>query len=337
MKSSEQDLLQHSGVTISSSQIPDNSFNGVSVASTITSSHVCNEDITNTKMFRNGNIDNVTFQHALLRFEQHRSLYHTRQSDQTKIILSKKHHPSLLTREIINHKMTENLPTIQSLFDKIYSTPDTINDEFKLCTNKTWNIMFHEMSMECNLKNLILQNTLRDCYRENMSCGHTLHIKQDSNIKTTFQLTLLEHIGNTKVTSISTKDAIMFTQLVVKQNPIWDLGLQFLNINQNTEKIFPDSIQANRNYTRKCICPYSVLFVNSQYFQNLKRLSEYDSCATSIFCSPMDFICHLQSNKDDYYHRIIMIIVQNSYSSLLAKFKLASDKFSQKVTFFQKH
>ena len=335
LKSSEQELLQHSGVTISSSQIPEDSFNGISVASTIISSRVCNEDITNTKMLRNGNIDNITFQHSLLRFEQHRPLYHTRETDQAKIVLSM--NPSLLTKEIINHKRTETLPTIQSLLNEIYSSPEKINETFKITTNKTWNIMFHEMCEQCNLGDLILQTTLPDCYKKSMSCGHTLHIEQDSNIKTTFQLTLLEHIGSSKVTSISTKYAIIFTQLVIKQNPIWDLGLQFLNVNQNPEKIYPDSIQANRNYTRKCICPCSDMFRNSQYYQNLKRLSNYASCAKTLFCSPMDFICHLQSSKDDYYHRIVMRIVQNSYSSLLAKFKLASEKLSPNVTFFERH
>ena len=87
--------------------------------------------------------------------------------------------------------------------------------------------MFHEMLSDCYLENCISSKTLPDCYRKNMSCGHTLHIEQDSDIKTTFQLTLLDHMGNTKVSSISIKDAIMFIQLVVKQNPIWDLGLQF--------------------------------------------------------------------------------------------------------------
>ena len=83
----EQDLLQHSGVTISSSQIPDESFNGVSVASIITSSHICKDNITNTMMFRNGSIDNITFQHALLRFEHHRPMYYTRHPNQANIIL----------------------------------------------------------------------------------------------------------------------------------------------------------------------------------------------------------------------------------------------------------
>ena len=130
-----------------------------------------------------------------------------------------------------------------------------------------------------------------------MPCGYTLHIEQNSNIKTTFQLTLLEHIVNTKVSCISTKDTIIFIQLVVKQNPIWDLGLQFLNVNQNPEKIYPNSIEANREYARKCIYPCLVIFEKCQYARKLTRLSEYDSCKSGIFGSPMDFLCHLLSQK----------------------------------------
>ena len=36
----------------------------------------------------------------------------------------------------------------------------------------------------------------------------------------------------------------------------------------------------------------------------------------------MEFVRHIQSNNGDYYHRIIMRIIQSSYSSLLAKYTL---------------
>ena len=294
MVAREQDLLQHPGVTISSSQIPDDSFNGVSVASMITSTNMCNDDVTNTMMFRNGAVDNISFQYALLRFEQHRPMYHARHSNQANIMLPNKQYPSLLSNKIIDLQKTNTPPTIQSLFDKIYSTSDTIKDYFKLHTNKTWNLMFHEMLRDCHLEKCITSPMLPDCYSKNRSCGHTLHVEQDSNIKTTFQLTLLEHTETTNVSSISNKDAITFIQLVVKQNPIWDLGLQFLNVNRNEGKIYPKSISSNKEYTRKCICPCSEIFDRCRYSTILRKLALYQSCKSGIFDNPMDMVCHLQ-------------------------------------------
>ena len=83
-------------------------------------------------------------------------------------------------------------------------------------------------------------------------------------------------------------------------------GTTVLNVNRNPEKIYPNSIEANKEYTRIYICPCSVIFEKCQYSRKLTQLSEYDSCKGCIFGSPMDFICHLLSKKDDYYHLIIM-------------------------------
>ena len=100
----------------------------------------------------------------------------------------------------------------------------------------------------------------------NQSCGHILHIDKDSTVKTTLQLTLLKHTSFQTEGSISTKDVISFIQLVVKQNPIWDIGFQFRSIRKNPEKIYTNVDNTGKKYTQKCICPCSLIFRKCHYY-----------------------------------------------------------------------
>ena len=75
---------------------------------------------------------------------------------------------------------------------------------------------------------------------------------------------------------------------------------------------------------RKCHC-----------YGFLVKLEQFKNCKIGIFNSPMELVCHLQSDKDDYYHRIVMHIIQNYYSSLLSKFTIALDQVS-KNAFYEK-
>ena len=79
-------------------------------------------------------------------------MYQTKYPTQLDLTLATKSPPFLITREIIECDTKTKLPTLQSLFQEIYSDPDTIQDHFSLKTNKTWNIMFHEMMKYCNLE-----------------------------------------------------------------------------------------------------------------------------------------------------------------------------------------
>ena len=47
----------------------------------------------------------------------------------------------------------------------------------------------------------------------------------------------------------------------------------------------------------------------------------FRACKDKVFKNPIDFVNHLHSMSEDYYHRIIMRIVQGLYSPLLSKLK----------------
>ena len=75
-----------------------------------------------------------------------------------------------------------------------------------------------------------------------------------------------------------------------------------------------------KGFTKKCVCPCSHILRKWHLSYSLSKLSTFRECNSYIFPDPMEFVRHVQSNNDDYYHRIIMRIIQLSYSSLLAKY-----------------
>ena len=54
-------------------------------------------------------------------------------------------------------------------------------------------------------------------------------------------------------------------------------------------------------------------------------LPRFLNCETDIFHDPSSFVQHLLANQCDYYHRIVLRMVQNSYSSLISKIKMSSE------------
>ena len=58
-------------------------------------------------------------------------------------------------------------------------------------------------------------------------------------------------------------------------------------------------------------------------------------CENKVFHGHMDFIAHLYSKKEEYYHQTILRLVQSTYSVLLAKYRLKTgdqgDEINKKI------
>ena len=69
-----------------------------------------------------------------------------------------------------------------------------------------------------------------------------------------------------------------------------------------------------------CVCPCSYILRKWHISHSIVGLSTFKKCDSYIFQDPMDFVSHIQSNNGDYYHKIIMRIIQSLYSVLFAKY-----------------
>ena len=76
-----------------------------------------------------------------------------------------------------------------------------------------------------------------------------------------------------------------------------------------------------QSYTTNCICPCSKLFNNWHRRESLDKLPNWRTCTSEIYQKLVGFLHHLHVTNKDYYHRIILRVVQSNYSSLLAKFR----------------
>ena len=112
----------------------------------------------------------------------------------------------------------------------------------------------------------------------------------------------------------------MFIQSVVYENPIWDIGLKHMIINKNSNKLFNMEKDKVQRYTTKCICPCGGLFRNWHNQSHINLLPNFKTCEDKVFYDHMEFIAHLYSKKEEYYHQTILRLVQSTYSVLLAKY-----------------
>ena len=74
--------------------------------------------------------------------------------------------------------------------------------------------------------------------------------------------------------------------------------------------------------------------------KNITKFPKFRSCDILVFKDHIDFISHLYEAKDDYYHQIILHLVQSTYSLLLAKFKqkfIVHTNMNNKQTFSSIH
>ena len=233
------------------------------------------------------------------------------------------------------------MPTIQDLKQQVEiytSQHDEVKDKaLSAITLQTWNEMFHSIISSCSLENNFTLEKLPRCYTKGLSCSHIFHIDLDKIVSNTIRLTLLEQ---TKFTdNLSQRSFIKvksFISKIIKQNPLWDIGLQFLTMQTNFNQIYMNFKDSAEKFTKCCICPYSYMFGECNKQMSIDNLPQFIKCKSNVFTDPMEFIIHLESSKEDYYYRIVMRVVQNLYSSLLAKFTTV-DSSSSKKTFYSVH
>ena len=168
------------------------------------------------------------------------------------------------------------------------------------------------------------------CYSKHQTCGHIQQINLDKAATNSLYLTTLDNMSNSTSTHFPLSVAAMFIQSVVYENPVWDIGLQHQIIKNNTNKLFNMEITKVDRYTTKCICPCGALFKNWHDQIHIDLLPNFKRCEKKIFQNHIDFISHLYHEKNEYYHQIILRLVQSTYSILLAKFRLKTSKETNK-------
>ena len=174
--------------------------------------------------------------------------------------------------------------------------------------------------------------SLPTSYAKGFTCSHIFCVDMEKNMSNTIHVTILEQTKLSNHNSLNRNSMVAksFISNVIKQNPVWDLGLQFLTIQMNVDRINTNIKDSAKRFTKNCLCPCSNMLRNWHQAKLINQLPNFKECSTTIFDGPLDFVCHLQSNKECYYHRIVMRIVQNLYSSLLAKFTTTENKRNPK-------
>ena len=98
---------------------------------------------------------------------------------------------------------------------------------------------------------------------------------------------------------------------------------------QNAGGIYNINMHKLKGYTSKCICPCSKIFHKWHQFEHLSKLNNFQKCDKVIYLTPESFVEHLYRKKKDFYHRIILRIVQTNYSNLVAKLKISTDEIDK--------
>ena len=198
-----------------------------------------------------------------------------------------------------------------------------------LMSRDSWNSLFHQLLQIDDLVEEFPPWVLPRSYGVDKSCGHILQVNLQDVATNTLHLTTLEKLMDKEVNSVysSINAAAMFIYIIIFQNPIWDIGLQHQLVRQNDEKLFQNDISVER-YTTKCICPCSTRFSEWHKKTHIDMLPNFSACEKIIYKDHISFVKHLYSHHTDYYHRIVMRIVQSSYSSLISKIKIPSNTHS---------
>ena len=141
---------------------------------------------------------------------------------------------------------------------------------------------------------------LPGCYTKGLSCSHIFHVDLDKIVSNTIHLTLLEQAKyKDDQLQRSLINVTSFISNIMKGNPIWDLGLQFLTIQTNYNRIYTNIKGSAAMFTKCCICPCSYMSGKWHKTVSFNTLPEFKECKSSVYNDPMDFIIHLESSKED--------------------------------------
>ena len=321
----EQKILNNSKTVIANTFIPDDLVFGVSRSDIQNLTSASNADIQNTCMFRDGSMDSMKFQQQIQRYAHMHSL--SKQHTQKKI------DPTDTKKMKTSTCVLEEVPTIQFLQDCVHkylsqvNVPDDILDQ-----NISWNDQFHSLLDLVGLRDDFPPCDLPPCYRQHNSCGHVLQVDLHNIATNTLHLTTFEQTTNEYATLPSVNVASTFIYFVIFQNPLWDIGLQQQIVKQNKKKLHNNDRKGIDKYTSRCICPCSMLFHSWHEKTQIHKLPSFTNCGSGMFNTPESFVEHLYENQNDYYHRIILRMVQASYSSLIAKIKIPTASNKIKVS-----
>ena len=119
-----------------------------------------------------------------------------------------------------------------------------------------WNAMFWSILDTCNLKLEFSSCSLPSSYWETQICGHILHVGLEDTSTNTMYLTMLE-LSKDPTTLYNSHVPALFIYCTVLNNPVWDLGLQFLLPKTNNDKAFTCEVENLQLYSTKYIGPCS--------------------------------------------------------------------------------
>ena len=101
--------------------------------------------------------------------------------------------------------------------------------------------MFHDIISTCKLEKHFTLESLPPSYAKGFTCSHIFRVDMEKNMSNTIHLTILEQTKLSKLNSLTRNLTVAksFISNVITQNPVWDLGLQFLTMQMNVDRILP--------------------------------------------------------------------------------------------------
>ena len=243
----EQKILNDPNVIITSNPIPEDSINGMcrsDIASFKNTSHI---DKLNSCMFRDNSMDSILFQQKIHNFRYiHSCNKHTHWKPS--------YHISTNIRTP-DEKDLQEVPSMDYLREQVKLCTDGLNIKSKKNEKESWNAIFHKICEICDLESDFPPWAMSPCYSKNNICGHIQQVNLDKATTNTLYLAVLDNMTGTGSCQYPLSLPAMFIQSVVYENPVWDIELQHMIINKNSNKLFNMEIHKVRRYTTKCICP----------------------------------------------------------------------------------
>lgn len=322
LTTSEQSILKKPSIEIANTDIPDNLIIGTSVRDLTDYSNVDINSILNSKMFRGGEMCSILFQEKIISHKFMRSI-----SKKKVLEKDQSQSESLPMEQVPTLKILE-----KSLEDNIQRVKSHINNRLR---KVSWNELFHEIINTCNIAEEYPSTSLPFSYQDGNNCGHVLHVDLHRATQDTLYLTMTETPYGSPIT-LQQKQSPEFIYSVVYWNPIWDLGLQNSMIKKNSGNIFSTEKGNVGSYSMKCVCPCSRILNEWQIKHNLNTLPGFCQCEATIYPDPKSFVKHLYSSNQDFFHRILLRIVQTNYSSILSKIRMQCCKTDNKTINFGK-
>ena len=92
--------------------------------------------------------------------------------------------------------VVQEVPNITTLNKKVESHMVGWKPTWVEKYSDSWNLLFHEILTECDLKNPYSPSNLPECYHPGNSCGHILHVELEEAASNTLRLTTFELVEN---------------------------------------------------------------------------------------------------------------------------------------------